>query len=94
MIKRAQTLAAQAADVAAVGSICAACGALTLPIALLCTDISVAFMRHGHGVLALLDPLALSLLGMHALSGAAIFGALLGFGYAIWTGLSFLDHPR
>lgn len=94
MIKRIESVATWAMDIVAAGSLCAAFGALTLPIALLCTDLSVALLRHGSGVIALLEPLTLGLLGMHTLSVAAIFGAILGFGYAIWTGLSFLDHPR
>ena len=94
MIKRAETVAAWVMDILAAGSLCAAFGALALPIALLVTDLSIALVRHGRGVLALLDAVALALLGCHALSVAAIFGAVLGFGYALWTGLSFGIRSR
>ena len=94
MIKRIESAATWAIDILASGSLCAAFGALALPIALLVTDLSIALLRHGRGVLATLDPIVLGLLGCHALSVTAIFGGVLGFGYAMWTGLSFGIRSR
>ena len=92
-MKRIADAAAVALDSLCAWAVCATFGAIVSPTALLITDALVAMTRQGHGVLEALSPLALGTLGLHPLMVAALFGGLLGWGYAICEELNILGRP-